>query len=77
MLKTALRKTEKSMFMPTVFITLNLITYLALGLILFPIFENIKLVYLSVGIEVLMLIFWAAASIKDPGFIRKPKETVF
>ena len=77
MLKTPLRKMEKSLAMQTVFLVLNLVCYLVLGLILFPVYAEPWMIYLNVSIEALMFAFWMAASCKNPGVIDRPKEIKF
>jgi len=50
MLKTPLRKMERSLAMPAVFLTLNLTAYALLVLFLFPLYPNIWMVYISATI---------------------------
>jgi len=77
MLKTPLRKMEKSKFLPSIFLSLNLVAYSALVLVIFPIVENFILAKISIVVQILVMTFWSLASFKDPGFIKKPTEVDF
>ena len=74
MLKTPLRKMERSLLMPAIFITFNLTIALIMGLILYPVFAHPFLIWISMGILILSLIYWILASCKNPGVIKKPAD---
>lgn len=77
MLKTPLKKTERSNTIPFFFLALNLIAYAILSIFIFPVYEFNVLIYVSAGIEILMLVFWFASCCMNPGFIKKPDSVDF
>ena len=77
MIKTPVRKMDKSWLMPLIFLGLNLTCYLLLILFIFPVYEHQWLIYLNVGAELLMFVFWAFCIRMEPGFIRKPIQVDF
>ena len=77
MLKTPLRKMDKSWLMPIIFLALNLSSYACLALFIFPIYESKWLMYLNVGLESVMFIFWVVAAAMNPGYIVKPPSVDF
>ena len=77
MLKTPLKRTEKSLKMPIAFLVFFDSIY-GLGLLfLFPIWQDELRVYFITFLGFLTLIFWFRTSFSDPGTIRKPKEMDF
>ena len=77
MLKTPLRKVEKSLKMAVYFITLNGSVYLIQTLFLYPVWLSRYFIEVDVGLGVLTLLFWLVCIFSQPGFIRKPKNIEF
>jgi len=77
MLKTPLRKVEKSLKMAVYFITLNGSVYIIQTLFLYPVWLNRYFIEVDVGLGVLTLLFWLVCIFSQPGFIRKPKNIEF
>jgi hypothetical protein len=77
MLKTPIRKMDKSWLMPSIFLGLNILCYALLVLFIFPIYEHEWLIYLNVSFQFIMLTFWLISSCLDPGFITRPPQVDF
>ena len=77
MLRTPLRKMDKSWLMPCVFLSLNIASYVLLAFFIFPVYQYEWLIYINAGVELLMFIFWLIASCLNPGFIIRPSEVDF
>lgn len=80
MLKTPLRKTEKSLALPVTFLTFFNFVYVILIIVLFPVWTNKDgryLIYLDLGLGIISIILWLRTQFSDPGFIKKPKEVDF
>ena len=77
MLKSTLKKTEKSMEMPFAFLTFFNLIFLILFLFLFPRWTNKWSVYLITGSGLITMVFWFSTQFSNPGFIVKPKEVDF
>ena len=77
MLKTPLRKVEKSLKMAIYFITLNGSVYIIQGLFLYPVWISRYFIEVDVGLGILTLIFWFVCLMSSPGFIKKPKNIEF
>ena len=77
MLKTPLKKVEKSCKMPFLFFMLNFSVYVLLVLFLYPIGEKRDLVYFDVGLGVASFFMWIFTAFTAPGFIKKPKNIDF
>lgn len=77
MLKTPIRKLDKSWLMPSIFLGLNIITYILLGCVIFPVYQFEWLIYLNILIESTMVLFWLISMFTNPGYITKPKEIDF
>lgn len=76
-LKTQLKKTEKSMSMPLVFLTIFDVIFITLIFLVFPVWESLFQVYLCLSLGALTLIYWILSQNSDPGFIKKPKNLDF
>ena len=77
MLKTPLRKVEKSLKMALYFISLNGLVYIIQTLFLYPVWLHRYFIELDVGLGLLTLLFWFICLMSSPGFIRKPKNIEF
>jgi len=77
MLKTPLKKVEKSLKMALYFICLNGSVYFLQTLFLYPVWENRIFVEVNVILGLLTLIFWFICLMSEPGFIKKPKNIEF
>jgi hypothetical protein len=77
MLKTPLRKVEKSLKMAVYFISLNMFVYLIQTLFLYPVWLHRYFIDMDVGLGVLTLFFWFVCLMSSPGFIIKPKNIEF
>jgi hypothetical protein len=77
MLKTPLRKVEKSLKMALYFISLNGMVYVIQTLFLYPVWLHRYFIELDVGLGILTLLFWWICLMSSPGFIRKPKDIEF
>ena len=77
MLKTPLRKVEKSLKMALYFISLNGFVYIIQTLFLYPVWLHRYFIELDVGLGLLTLLFWFICLMSSPGFIKKPKAIEF
>lgn len=77
MLKTPLKKVEKSYKMPALFFSLNGSVFLILGLFLFPVWQNRQLIWLNIALGVAAFLMWAITAKTKPGYIKKPKNIEF
>lgn len=77
MLKTPLKKVEKSFKMPLLFFMLNFSVYILLGLFLYPIWYKYDLVFFDIGLGVASFFMWIFTAYTAPGFIVKPKNVDF
>ena len=77
MLKTPMKKAEKSMSMPIAFLVFFDTIYALLMLFLFPVWKSEIAVYISLMLGMITMVFWFKAQFSDPGFIRKPREVDF
>ena len=77
MLKSSLKKSEKSMEMPFSFMILFDGVFAILFLLLFPRWENAWSVYFITFFGVTTMIFWFISQFMDPGYIKKPKSVDF
>ena len=77
MLKTPLKKVEKSCKMPFLFFMLNFSVYILLVLFLYPIWVKRDLVYFDVGLGAASFFMWIFTAFTAPGFIKKPKNVDF
>jgi 4-amino-4-deoxy-L-arabinose transferase-like glycosyltransferase len=77
MLKTPLKKVEKSCRMPFLFFILNFSVYVLLGLFLYPIWIKRELIYFDISLGVLSFFMWIFTAFTAPGFITKPKNVEF
>ena len=71
MLRTPIKRVQKSIQMPLLFLTLNLIVWILLLGFSIPFWENLKQVYICGATELVLLVFWVRSSVMDPGFIKK------
>jgi len=80
MLKTPLKKTEKSLALPVTFLSFFNFIYVILIIILFPVWTNKigrYLIYVDLSLGILSIILWLRTQFSDPGFIQKPKNVDF
>ena len=77
MLKTPLKRTEKSFSMPIAFLVFFDSIFGLATLFLFPIWQDEKRVYLTTTLGLLTILFWFRTSFSDPGIIMKPREIDF
>jgi len=80
MLKTPLKKTEKSLALPVTFLSFFNFIYVILIVVLFPVWTNKfgrYLIYLDLTLGILSIILWLRTQFSDPGFIKKPKDVDF
>ena len=77
---TPMKKMNKSIKLPLIFILSHVMIYGLLSTFCFRVWvgeHNENLIYSNVVIEVIAVLFWLIASSKDPGFIQKPKDVDF
>ena len=77
MLKTPLKRTEKSFSMPIAFLVFFDSIYGLATLFLFPIWKDEWRVYMTNLLGFLTIVFWFRTSFSDPGIILKPREIDF
>lgn len=77
MLKTPLKKVEKSCKMPFLFFMLNFSVYVLLGLFLYPIWVKEELIEFDIGLGIASFFMWIFTAFTAPGFIVKPKNVDF
>jgi len=77
MLKTSLKKTEKSMEMPIAFMIFFDTIFGILMLFLFPRWRNSWSVYMICISGLITMVFWFKTQFSDPGFMKKPKDVDF
>jgi len=75
-----MKKMNKSIKLPLIFILSHVMIYGLLSTFCFKVWvdeHNEILIYSNIAIEAVAVLFWLIASIKDPGFIQKPKDVDF
>ena len=77
MLKTPLKRTEKSLKMPIAFLVFFDSIYGLALLFLFPIWQDEQRVYLTSFLGFMTIVFWFLTSFSNPGVIMKPREMDF
>ena len=77
MLKTPLKKVEKSFKMALYFISLNMLVYVLQVLFLYPVWKRVIFMDVDLGLGALTIIFWFVCVVSSPGFIKKPKNLEF
>jgi palmitoyltransferase ZDHHC13/17 len=74
---TPMKKINKSLKLPSVFLFSHVLIYGLLSYFCFPVWKNRNLVISNIVIEGLAIAFWLIAASRDPGFIQKPEEFDF
>lgn len=77
MLKTPLRKINKSYSIVFLFVCLNLLVYTPQILFLYPVFFDKNFLYIISAIHLLAIVFWLLSSCMNPGFIKKTEKADF
>mmetsp|Transcript_17079 Transcript_17079/g.26424 ORF Transcript_17079/g.26424 Transcript_17079/m.26424 type:complete len:159 (+) Transcript_17079:180-656(+) len=77
MLRTQMKKTEKSLQMPMAFLLFYDSTFAILMLFLFPVWEEEWQVYLNLMLGMITMTFWFISQFSDPGFIKRPRQVDF
>jgi len=77
MLKSSLKKVEKSFEMPAAFLVFFDTIFAILFLFLFPRWQNTWSIYLITFSGLMSMVFWFITMNTDAGIMRKPKEVDF
>lgn len=67
MLKTPVKKMQKSVYLPIAFIVFNMLVFIPQVLFIFPLYRHIELVYINSAIIALVILFWILVYCSDPG----------
>jgi hypothetical protein len=77
MLKTPLKKVDKSFKMALYFISLNVLVYALQAVFLYPVWKKVLFMDINIALGAATLVFWVVCVLSSPGFIKKPRQLEF